>query len=199
MNSRFIVRVARRSRQGFLMLGLAAPAAVAQDSAATHPDRSNQFIPGARVRVSTPGTRHVGRLVRLTDTTVVVEPGFPSLYRFLAADAHIDRRAITQVEISTTAKQRKVATALGVASGAATGAILGMASVHNPCTDASSTIGPCFNRGHGALFGAAIGAGVGWLVGRYVFGRDRWEPVSAVPPTPPPPPPSPGRSSPLPM
>jgi hypothetical protein len=160
-----------------LMLALEGRLAAAQDSI---PSRDTipalRVAPGARVRVTTAtGIRHAGRLVFLTDTSIVVRPDLPGLVDLFAGNTRIDRQMVARVEISGTAQRRATATALGTMVGAALGAFVGARSVHNPCTDPSATMGPCFDRWHGGMLGASLGAGLGWIVGRHLFGRDRWE------------------------
>ena len=176
MNARFVCIV---------LMALAPRLATAQVApGASDSSSAVRLVPGARVRLTTDSQpRWAGRLVAVSDSSLVVHPDTPFAQRLLVGtwltrDAVVDRRLLRHVEISATPGRRTTATLVGALAGAVAGTALGAMSVHNPCTDPSHTLGPCINRADGAYLGALAGIPVGMLVGRYVFGRDRWEPLS---------------------
>lgn len=130
------------------------------------------LAPGARVRLTElEGDRWVGRLLVLEDTMLVIDPDGLLFRRF-----RVDPRELEKLERAENPGARTRAPMAGLLLGAAAGAAVGALSVHDECTE-SGGIGPCFDRGDGALLGALAGASVGVTLGRLVFGRDRWIPV----------------------
>lgn len=147
--------------------------AVARPTGA-QPESIEALAPGARVRVTTPdGVRTEGMLIALNDTLLVIDPDGPFRGR-----AEFDLRRLQQLERNPDPGRGDRAKLIGGLLGGAIGAILGARSAEGECSDSGTSWGPCFDSKDGALFGGALGAAAGGVVGWLVFGGDRWVPVA---------------------
>jgi hypothetical protein len=153
-----------------LLLAVFASPAPAQDS----PLVPGALLPGALVRVTTAESiRHVGRLVAVNDTLLVIDPE-----SILRPRERFDRRLLSRVEVKLPADRRAKATGIGALLGAAVGGAIGAGTFHDDCPGDSGGYGACIGRGQRTVAGAVAGAVVGGLIGRLVAQRDSWRVVS---------------------
>ena len=155
----------RRALMVLVMLAMCGRLAAAQDSA---------LVPGALVRVTTAdNARHVGRILSVDDTLLVIDPA-----DILRPRERFDRRHLTRIEVKLPADRRESATVLGALVGAGIGGVIGASTVHNDCSESGGGFGPCIGRGQATVTGVLAGAVVGGLIGRLAAGRDRWRVVT---------------------
>jgi len=160
----------------FVVLALASQSqqAGAQAPASAEAVWSLATVPtGARVRLlNASGQRLEGRVAALSDTVLRLHGGDrAALPRLVLV------RDIRTLEVHATRVSRGRASLVSAGVGAVLGALAGAASHGSSGEGGPAGFGDPPSRAENIAVGTLLGSIAGWAVGRYAFGRARWQPV----------------------
>ena len=157
-----LLALARQSQQA---LAQAPGSAAAVWSLATVPT-------GARVRLlNASGERLEGRVAAVSDTVLQLHGYGAALPRLVLV------RDIRTLEVHATPVSRGRASLVSAGVGAVLGALAGAASHGSSGEGGPAGFGDPPSRAENIAVGTLLGSIAGWAVGRYAFGRARWQPV----------------------